>query len=43
MSKTYKDSTRAATRYFDVVKRDDGTFDVYVDRDLLRSQISEQT
>ena len=43
MSKTYKDSAGAATRYFDVVKRDDGTFDVYVNTDLLRSQISEQT
>lgn len=43
MSKTYKDSARAATGYFDVVKRDDGTFDVYRNRDLFPSQISEQT
>ena len=43
MSRTYKDSARAGTRYLDVVKRDDGAFDVYVNSDLFRSQISEQT
>lgn len=43
MSKTYKDSARAATRYFDVVGRDDGTFNVYVNRGLFRGQMSEQT
>jgi hypothetical protein len=43
MSRTRKDSILAATRYFEVVKRDDGAFDLYINQDLFRSQISEQT
>lgn len=42
MSRTRKDSTRNKDRTLEVVKRDDGTFDLFLNQTLDRSGISEQ-
>jgi len=39
LSRTRKDSTQ--NRVLEVVKRDDGTFDLFLDRTFYRSQVSE--
>lgn len=43
MSKTRKDSAKAAARYIEVVKRDDGAFDLLENRSLTFTKMSERT
>jgi hypothetical protein len=44
MSRTRKDSSRKATRnrILEIVKRDDSTFDIFLVRALIHSQIPER-
>lgn len=42
MSRTRKDLKKIRNKVLEVVKRDDGTFDLFLNRDLDRSCIPEQ-
>jgi hypothetical protein len=43
MSRTRKDSAKVASRYLRVVRRDDGTCDLFLNRDCIRGKISKWT